>query len=124
MRGGDVGQGRVFEDAAVEEGHDVEGGAYDAVVFTETEGAWDGHVGLLEGVDDAVFAVDLMGGLGEELARRLLSHDIFGAIGGFEEVGWVALTVAELSICMIRESEAILYSSCDGALPASLLMAS
>jgi len=38
----------------------------------------------------------LVRGFGEELARRLLTHDILGAVGGFEEVGWVALAVAEL----------------------------
>lgn len=45
---------------------------------------------------DAVFALDLVGCLGEESAGRLLAHDVFLAIGGGELVSWVGLTEAEL----------------------------
>lgn len=37
-----------------------------------------------------------MGGFGEELARGLLSHDIFGVGRVGEEVGWIGLAIAEL----------------------------
>lgn len=81
--GGYVGEGGVFEDAAVEEGHDVEGGADDGVVFAEAVGLWDGDVGGFQGVQDAVFAVDLVGCLGEEFAWGFLAHDILAAVWGF-----------------------------------------
>ena len=58
-----VWEGWVFEDAAVEEGHDVESGANDGVIFAETVCLWDRHVGVLQSVQDAVLAVDLVGGL-------------------------------------------------------------
>jgi small ligand-binding sensory domain FIST len=86
----------VFEDAAVEERHDVEGGADDRVVFAEAESLRDGHVGVLESVQDAVLAVDLVGCLGEELSWGLLAHDILLAICGSQQVCWIALAIAEL----------------------------
>lgn len=39
-----------------------------------------------------------MGGFGEELARGLLSHDIFGVGRVGEEIGWVGLAIAELVV--------------------------
>ena len=61
MGGGDVGKAGVLEDAALEEGHDVEGGADDGVVFAEAEGARDGDGGGLHGVDDAVLEERVIG---------------------------------------------------------------
>ena len=55
--GVDVRNARVFENAAVEELHDVEWGADDVVIFAEAVGAGCGDVGGLEGVEDTVFAV-------------------------------------------------------------------
>lgn len=91
-----VRDGGVFKDAALQERHDVEGCADYVAVGAETHCARDGDVGGFHGVDDAVFAVHLMGGFGEEFAWWLFSHDEFLAIAGFEEVGWVGLAVAEL----------------------------
>lgn len=45
--GGYVGEGGIGEDAAVEEAHDVEGCAHDAVIFAEADGFGDGNVGVL-----------------------------------------------------------------------------
>lgn len=55
----------VLEDAAVKELHDVEGGAEHGGVLAEAVGARDRDVGVLEGVDDAVLALDLVRRLGE-----------------------------------------------------------
>lgn len=50
----------VFKDASIEEVHDVEVTADDLFILAEAQrpGYWD--VCLLEGVDDSVFAVDLV----------------------------------------------------------------
>ena len=47
-------------------------------------------------MDDAILSLDLMSSLGEQLARRFFSHDIFlaGAVG--QLVGGVGLAIAEL----------------------------
>jgi len=63
--GGYVWEGWVFEDAAVEERHDVEGGTDDGVILAKTVCLRDWYIGVLQGVQDAVLAVDLVGGLGE-----------------------------------------------------------
>jgi hypothetical protein len=60
LLGRDVWNRRVLEDAAVEKLHDVEVGANDLFILAQTEGLGDGDVGVLEGVDDAVFAVDFV----------------------------------------------------------------
>jgi hypothetical protein len=51
----------VFEDTPVEEFHDVEVAAYNAFILAECVGLGHGDVGLLEGMDDPVFAIDLVG---------------------------------------------------------------
>ena len=94
--GAHIWDGRVLEDATVEERHDVKSRAYDGVVFTKTVCLGDWHVGMLESMEDAVFSVDLMGRLGEQLSRWLLAHDILLSICRFQEVCWVALAIAEL----------------------------
>ena len=55
--------GGVFEDAAVEEVHDVEIATNDLLILTEDQcsGYWD--ICLLQCVDDSVLAVDLVGSL-------------------------------------------------------------
>jgi len=78
--GAHVWNGRVLEDTTVEERHDVESCAYDRVVFAKTEGLGDGHIGVLERMEDAILSVDLMGCLGEQLSRWLLAHDILFAV--------------------------------------------
>lgn len=87
--GEDVGDDGVFEDAPVEELHDVEGGADDRVIFAEAVGSGHGDVGGGEGGDDAVLALDLVGGFGDELSGRLLAEDVAVARGGGELVGGV-----------------------------------
>lgn len=87
---------KVLEDASVEELHHVEGGADDSVVFTETVGLWDRHVCILEGVHNTVLALDLVRRLGQELARGLLSHNIFVAIGGYYLIRGIRLTKTKL----------------------------
>ena len=91
-----VGYYGVLEDAAVEEGHDVKGGANDGLILAQAVGARHGHVGVGQGCQDAVLALDLVGGLGHQLAWRLLAENIFPAVGGCQLVGRVGLTKAEL----------------------------
>jgi hypothetical protein len=55
-----VGNRWVFEDAAVEELHDVEVAANDRFILTQREGLRYGYISVFEGVEDAVFAVDLV----------------------------------------------------------------
>lgn len=55
--------------------------------------------------------IDLMRSPREEFARRLLAHDIFVAIGGFEKVCRVGLAIAELE-SLLHMSLLLLY---DGA---------
>ena len=48
-------------------------------------------------MDDTVLAVDLVGGLGQELARRLLPQDgLFAILGGLEQVCRIRLAITEL----------------------------
>ncbi len=80
---GDTGDRRVLEDTTLEERHDVEGGADHGVVFAEAQCAGDRDVGLGHGGDDVVFAVDLVGGAGDDLAGRFLTPGGVLA-GGFD----------------------------------------
>ena len=96
LLGRDAGQPGVFDDAAVEKLHDVEGRADHAVVFAEAVGFWDRHVCLFQSVDDSVLPLDFMRRLREELAWRLLAHDEFVAIVVGELVGGIGLAEAEL----------------------------
>lgn len=50
----------VFKDASIKELHDVEVAAYNAFILTECVGFRDWDVGVLEGMDDPVFAIDLV----------------------------------------------------------------
>ena len=97
-----VGYYGVLEDAAVEEGHDVKGGADDGLILAQAVGPRHGHVGVREGRQDAVLALDLVGRLGYQLSWRLLAEDIFPAVGGCQLVGRVGLTKAELCCNKIR----------------------
>lgn len=56
----DVWNCRVFKDAAVEEFHDVEVATKDAFILTKGVSLRDWDVCLLQGVNDAVFPVDLV----------------------------------------------------------------
>lgn len=91
-----AGHGEILKDASVKELHDVKGRADDRLVFTEAIGLGYGDIGVLEGVEDAVLALDFMGSLGDELARRLLAHNELLFVGGDDLVGRVGLTEAEL----------------------------
>lgn len=53
-------------------------------------------------MNDSVLAIDAMGGLGEELAWRLLSKDELGLLRIGDEVSWVALAKAELEMLLAR----------------------
>lgn len=100
-----VGYYGILEDAAVKEGHDVKGGADDGLILAQAVGPRHGHVGVGQGSQDAVLALDLVGRLGHQLSWRLLAEDIFPAVGGSQLVGRVGLTKAELYRGKSDESE-------------------
>lgn len=85
-------------DAAVQVLHDVEGGADDGGIFAEAVDFWDWDVGGLEGGEDAVFALDFVGGFGDEGAGGLFAEDEFEGGGRGEEVGGVGLAETELGV--------------------------
>ena len=58
---------RVLKYTSIEKLHDVEVAAHHALILAECVGFGHGDIGLLEGVDDAVFAVDLVRGLGSSV---------------------------------------------------------
>ena len=76
---------RVREDASVQKLHDVKGCADDRLILAEDVRLGDGDalggrggrllVVLVQRVQDGVLALDLMRGLAEKLARRLLAED-------------------------------------------------
>lgn len=66
----------IFEDAAIEEFHNVEVAAYHTLILAECVGFWNGDVGLLKGVNDAVFAVDFMGCLEQVVSVPAMRVDI------------------------------------------------
>ncbi len=83
-----AGRIRVAGDEAVDEAHDVEGGAVDAVVGAQADGRRHGDVGRGQGGDDAVLAAHVVGG-GEHLAEgRPAQHPVV-AVGVGDPVGEV-----------------------------------
>lgn len=95
-RAGNAGHQEVFKDAPVQKLHDVKRRANDRVVLAEVVRLGHGHVGRLERVQRAVFALDLVRRLGDELSGGLLAHHVAFAVGIRQLVCWVGLTKAEL----------------------------
>ena len=91
----DTGHGAVGVDAAGSVIHDEEGGADDGGVVAEEAHAGNRDVGWAEGLHDAIFALDGVGG-GEKGATRLLAQDVGGG-GGLQVEGRVGLAPLELS---------------------------
>lgn len=71
---------RILDDPAIQELHNVERRPYDRVIFAQTERLWYGNGGWAQGGDDAVLALDFVGGFGEQFAGRLLSQYIAGRV--------------------------------------------
>lgn len=82
--------------STVQELHDVEWCTNDAAVLAETERLGDGDIGASERLDDLIFPVDSVRGLGEDFARRFLAEHQFASIGSGELVRGVRLTKTEL----------------------------
>lgn len=89
---------RIFENAAIQEFHDVEVSTNDVAILTEAVGFWDWDVGLLKRVDDSVLAVDLVGSLRQQLAWRLLPHHILLARRICYLVCRVRLAISKLAV--------------------------
>lgn len=92
--------GRILEESSIEEAHHIKGRANDAVIFAERVRLRYGDIGVLQGGNDFVFAIDAMCGLAQDGARGLLAKHISFAVGGGDEIGRVRLAKAEL--CEIR----------------------
>ena len=96
LLGAHPGHGKVLKDAPVEELHDVEGRADDALVLAEAVRLGHGDAGALQRMQHPELALDLVRRLGDELARGLLAHDEALAIGGDDLVGRVRLAKTKL----------------------------
>lgn len=60
LLGGHAWDRRVFEDASVQELHDVEIAAYNTLILTKSVRFWHGDIGFLQGMNDPVLAVNLV----------------------------------------------------------------
>ena len=89
LRGCHTGNCWVFDDAPVQELHNVEGRADDAVIFAQTVDLRDRDVGVLQRVQNPMLALDLVRRLGEQFSWWFLAHYILVACGGSELVGWI-----------------------------------
>jgi hypothetical protein len=98
---GDARHGGIFEDTAVQELHDVECGSDHVLILTQAICFGDRDICLFQSMDDSVFAIYFVGGLGEQFARWLLAHDKFVAILVSELVCRIGLSVAELIVQVI-----------------------
>lgn len=83
-------------ESPVEEFHDIKCCANNTFVLAKTIGLGDWHVRLPKSMYYSEFAVNLMGGFGEELPGRLLAHDITLTGGIGELVCRIGLTKAKL----------------------------
>lgn len=66
---------RLGDEAAIEKLHDIEGCTDDTVIFAQAVCFRNWYVRFSQCIYDAEFAIDLMGGLGEELSGWLLAHN-------------------------------------------------
>lgn len=74
----------------------VERAAENRGVLAETVNLWRGNIAAGKGAQNTVFALNLMGGLGQQLSGWLLAQNVLCSRGGGKEVGRVRLAVAEL----------------------------
>ena len=92
---GKVGQGRVAEDAAFGEVHQIKWRADHRGVFAEEVCRDHRHIALPQSMHDAVLAFDHVRG-GQQSARRLLAqHE--PAVAGFHQKSGIGLPAAELT---------------------------
>ena len=92
----------VLVDPSAQELHDVERSANHAAIITQTVRFRHWYVGLFKRADDPEFAIHLVRGLGQKLARRSLSHHEFFARPVRELVGWVGLAISKLGLLVSR----------------------
>ncbi len=89
----ELGKRRVPQDPAIDEGHEIEGGADNALVFAERERARRRIAHAFEGLQHAELALDHMGHL-QELARRLAAQHVTSP-RGLDQIGRVRLSGRE-----------------------------
>ena len=95
-------KGRVFENASIQEFHDIERCSDHRDILTETICFWHVHICSLQCMNDLIFSLHLMGGLGHQLPRRLLAKYIFLAVRSCHLVCRVGLAIAELRAMSVR----------------------
>ena len=86
-------QRRIPEDAAVDEGHEIEGGSDHALVLAERKRARGRIADALERLEHPKLALDHVGHF-EELARRLAAQHV-AAVRRLDEIGRVRLAGGE-----------------------------
>jgi hypothetical protein len=86
----------ILEDPTFYETHDVERSADNPSIFTQNVGLGGGNIARFKGVNDTVFSLDLVGGLGEQLARRFLAQHKSSTIRGRKQVCWIGLPIRKL----------------------------
>ena len=79
----------IFENASIQEFHDIERGLNHAKVVAEAVRLGHGDISLFQCADDAVFTLDLMRCLGEKFAGRLFSENIVSAVIGRQIVSGI-----------------------------------
>jgi hypothetical protein len=92
---GDIGEGAVPDDPALDAVHHVEPGADDGLVGAQAPRPRNREAGGMERGDDPVFAVDRVGGF-EQLPGRFAAEHI-GPAGGHQLVGGIRLAAPELA---------------------------
>jgi len=79
----------ILDDPPIQEFHDIEWRPYHSFILAETVRFWYWYIRLFQCVNYPVLPLDLVRGLREKLARRLLAHDVFVAIVIGELVRWI-----------------------------------
>ena len=69
----DARERRILEYAALQKFHDIESSTNHTYIFAQAVCLRDRHICALQGVDDAILALDLVSCLGKQLARWFLS---------------------------------------------------
>lgn len=82
--------------SAIEEGHNIECRADDAVIFTQTVRFWHRHFCISKSMYYFEFSIDLMGSLGKQLSRWLLPHNVFVSVRGNDLICRIRLTKTKL----------------------------
>ena len=73
---------RDYQPSTVAELHDVERSSAHGWIFAARRGSWDWYIRTMKSMDNSIFTLDLVSGLGQQFAWRFLPEDISAAIAG------------------------------------------